>query len=595
MRNIKGLWPVIATASLLPAMASAAPPAKVKATITASSTYEGESKHPAAAAFDGSLGTSWAEGKASAGKGEWIEIAWDKPQPIRSVSIWGGDFRGTEEWEQRNRVAKVKLAYTTSAGEEVRDVEIGDRFARKDVKIDGSAGVKKLRITLTDFHSGQVYDDTHIAEVAFDFPDTRPEVLAALEAWKTEKKYPEAEAAYAAARDAALAALRAGQEYEKNLAWLGDVVSRGAPFIVQKVAEICPPGFVLQHLPVEEAVVEAFGKLRDVRSVPWLEMAAVRASNRQAVALRNVVKEIQAWDQLEKAKNVSVPNWGMKGIAPGAFQARGEALGIDVTSRGDIVVADVGNNRVQRFTPDGRADTIWGAAESAITDRWFGQIVDPYASGSAAGKGAGEFSQPSDVAVGNYDYAAVIDWDKRVQVLDPEGKTLADFQVPSEYLVLPGHGTATPIATWWGDDFYFLLGNEVWGFSQRGEQKVRFTVEEDILAGVIADGKLLVRTAASRDIVEYAIQDGFRQGRFNKKPIEEDGSEDWDLATDAADNVYLLTDTGSLYVWNKKGKLLHQGQVSQTGLVHPRMAISGDVIYVLSAEKIGRLPNPVSK
>lgn len=591
-------WLVPAASALFAAVAApalAASPAQVKAKITASSTYEGEERHVAEMAFDGNLATSWAEGKASSGKNEWIEIAWDRPQTIHTVSIWAGDFRGTEEWEQRNRVAKALISWWTKEGEGSREVEIGDRFARKDVRIDAGSGVTRVRVTIAGIHIGSIFDDTHIAEVAFNFPDTRPDVVAALDAWKADRRYPEIVKAYEEARDRAFAQAKAGQEYEANLKWLGEAVAGGAPFLAEKLAGIAPAGFRLQHLSVDEKAVEALRQLRDVRAVPYLEMAAVRSGADVAARLRRLVKELQAWEQLRTAAKAPVPNWGQRGIAPGAFLSRGEALGIDVTSQGDIVVADIGNNRVQRFTPDGRVDAVWGSGEPTIADQWFGQYTEPYATGAAPGEGPGQFRQPQDLAVGNYDLVAVIDYDKRVQILDPEGKQVATFTIPSDYLVLPGHGTGTPIVSWWDDNFYFMLGDEVWGYSNKGEQLVRFKVEDHILAGVVADGKLLVRTAASRDLIEYAIQDGFRQGRFNRKPIEEDGSEDWDLATDAEDNVYLVTDVGTLIVWNKKGKLLHKSNVAELGLVRPRIAVSGDVIYVLSGERIGRLQNPIAR
>jgi len=587
---------MLAAVAAIPAVPAQAapPPTRAKATITASSTYEGEQKHTADLAFDGSLGTSWAEGKASAGKGEWIEIAWDRPQTVTSVSLWAGDFRSVAEWESRNRAGKVRVIWWTKEGEKSKEVDVGDRFGRKDVKVDAGPGVNKVRIALTGIHSGTIFDDTHIAEVAFNFPDVRPDCQAALDAWRADPKKSEpVEKAYAEARDAAIAGARGGRDYDKNLEWLGRALADGAPYLAEKIAEVCPQGYRLQHVPVDEVVLASLKTLRDARGVPYLDAARVRSGGSLSERLADAASEIKAWAQLEKDKNEAVPNWGKRGIAKGALQARDEALGIDVNSQGDILVADIGNNRVQRFTPDGRVDAVWGGADAVIVDKWFGQRVDPYAAGCAPGKNPVEFEQPNDLAVGNFDYVAVIDHDKRVQVIDPEAKVVSTFQVPSEYQVLPGHGTSTPIVTWWGDNFYFLLGNEVWGFTHKGQKVVDFKVEDDILAGVVADGKLLVRTAASRDIVEYAVQDGFRQGRFNKKPIEEDGSEDWDLAVDEDDNVYLLTDTGWLHIWNKKGKALHQSQVSETALTHPRIAVSGSVVYVLSGEKIGRLPNPL--
>ncbi len=595
MRNYFTIAP-FALGTLLPGTVLAAAPPPVKATITASSVNTTDEGTDAAdRAFDGDLDTSWAEGKASAGKKEWIEIAWDKPQVITSVSLWPGSFKAMDHWESHNRLAKATLIITTAAGDVSKTVEIGDRFGRKDVKLDGAAGVTKVRLIIVDVHSGTIYDDTHIAEIAFNFPNIRPDVQAALDTWKADvKKYPPLEKAYVDARTAAFDKAKAGQDFAASFQWLGDALSRGAPFLVAKVKEVCPPGFRMQHIPVDDEVIEALRKLKNIGAVPYLERAAARSGGETAEYLYNLVKQFKAYDELQKAMREGVPNYGKTGVAKGAMAGRGESIGIDIDSRGDLYIADIGNNRVQRFAPNGTFDTAWGKDVPVITESWFGQTGDPYASGASPGKGPGEFEQPCDLAVGNYDNVAVIDASKRVQILNGEGKQLATWTIPSEYIVLPNKGTSTPIVTWWGDNFYFLLGKEVWGYKNTGEKVVQFVVEDDILAGVVADGKLLVRTAKNRDILEYAIQDGFRQGRFNKKPIEEDGSEDWDMATDENDNVYLLTDTGTLIKWDKKGKLLHQANVSSQPLAHPRMAVSGDVVYVVTNDRIGKLENPLA-
>jgi DNA-binding beta-propeller fold protein YncE len=62
--------------------------------------------------------------------------------------------------------------------------------------------------------------------------------------------------------------------------------------------------------------------------------------------------------------------------------------GLDSDAQGFIYVADSGNNRVQKFTPDGRFVLKFGGPEF------------PYLNLSQLGRGPGEFQGPASVAVG---------------------------------------------------------------------------------------------------------------------------------------------------------------------------------------------------
>ena len=66
-----------------------------------------------------------------------------------------------------------------------------------------------------------------------------------------------------------------------------------------------------------------------------------------------------------------------------------------------MFVADWGNDRVQRFSADGRFVAQYGSS----------------------GRGDGEFMKPSSVVVDREGYIYVADWgNERVQVLDPGGR-----------------------------------------------------------------------------------------------------------------------------------------------------------------------------
>ncbi len=74
--------------------------------------------------------------------------------------------------------------------------------------------------------------------------------------------------------------------------------------------------------------------------------------------------------------------------------------GLTVGPEGNVYVADWGNDRVQKFSPDGAHLGSFGTS----------------------GRGDGEFHRPSGVAVDAAGYIYVADWgNERVQILDPNG------------------------------------------------------------------------------------------------------------------------------------------------------------------------------
>ena len=89
--------------------------------------------------------------------------------------------------------------------------------------------------------------------------------------------------------------------------------------------------------------------------------------------------------------------FGSKGNGDGQFNL---PWGLTVASNGDVCVADWGNDRIQRFSPDGRFIAKYGVS----------------------GRGDGQFSRPSGVAVDRNGCMYVADWgNERLQVLDSEG------------------------------------------------------------------------------------------------------------------------------------------------------------------------------
>jgi DNA-binding beta-propeller fold protein YncE len=89
--------------------------------------------------------------------------------------------------------------------------------------------------------------------------------------------------------------------------------------------------------------------------------------------------------------------FGAPGSGDGQFNL---PWGLTVGSNGDVYVADWGNDRIQRFAPNGAFVASYG---------------EP-------GRGDGQFTRPASVAVDPEGYMYIADWgNERVQVLAPDG------------------------------------------------------------------------------------------------------------------------------------------------------------------------------
>lgn len=587
------LFLTLLAAAALPVTASATPK------FSASSVHDtGSAKLEPALAFDGLLGTSWAEGKAGDGVGEWLEVDLGEDREIQFVTIWAGDFGSKESWSGRGRGAGVTISGTGPDGEFKVEAELGDRFSRKDVRLKKT--VRTLRITLDAVHQGSVFDSTHIAEVAFDFHDAALTKDALAEADETiekevsrsraDKEKPEAEPADL---KEAYYDCKENIDYSKRFKQLGAVATTGWQWRIPYVQKHVPVGYRVQAMQFVEKAVGYLIKLKDPNAIPYFESAAAATQNlddREWLFLE--VKFLEAEQELRRSRRATVPQWGSEGFEPGAFRSRGEALDIEVDSAGNLWATDLGNNRVQRFTPAGTADKVLGGAEKGIAEVWFGEKGDPYATAALPGKEVGQFEQPMALSVGNYDVLAVIDSTLRVQTWDAEGAPKAQWTIEKDWKPSSGRGAGTPIITWMGDDFYFIVKDEVFIYNADGELKKRYVLEGgDVQAAVIAaGGKLLVRHSATTDIIEYKPEDGFRQGKFFKKGgVPDDGSEDWDMCTDADDNVYIATDAGNVHMWNKRAKFIETLKPWDRGRNVPRCAVNGPIVYVIAGDEIARI------
>jgi len=585
----KSLLGGVALALLVPSLALAGP----KFSASSSKTSAKEDFGPAMA-FDGLLNTSWGEDAPGMGVEQWLEVDLGEDTAIKTLSIWGGHFDGREAWGARGRVAQTTVTGFDGKGTEVfSDVVIlGDRYARKDVTMD--ATVRKLRFTIDEVHEGAVYADTHLAEIAFDLKDKPDPMWAAAidkdiaRSSKTRDLPEQGETALQDAFDGCLDE----EDYSKNFKILGAHAAHGPAYRVAYVQKYVPVGHRLKLLQFNEDAVELLGRLKDANAITWLEIGAAGAIKRaDREWLLESVGFFKAYQDLRRTARTTVPNWGSEGMETGAFMNRGEPIAISVDSLGNIWAADTGNNRLQRLTAAGTVDKVLGAPERGIAEEWFGDRGAPYATGSEAGTEAGQFTQPVHVTVGNYDTIMVVDATLRVQVFDAEGTHKKEWQVDTPWRPNAGTGNGTPILTWLDDDFYLIVKDEVFIYDAEGTQKNRYTLEGGpVQAGVIAaGGKLLVRHVGSREIVEYKPEDGFRQGAWLRKEVPDDGSEDWDMATDEKDNLYVVTDAGNVFKWNKRAKFITRIEVFENPRNMPRIAVFDTIIYVSAKNEIHRI------
>jgi len=503
--------------------------------------------------------------------------------------VWGGAFGSREEWQGRGRLAEATILVKGPGGDLEKTMTFGDRFARRDVSIGSE--VRTLRITIDAVHEGTIFADTHIAEIAFDFtaaPD--PAWQAAIDkSISRSRSLRTAPAKALEALDTAYLLCKANDDYSSNFKAIGSHAVRGPDYLLAQVKKHVPPGYRLQFLQFDEAAFEKLGRLKDPNAISYLEVAAMGAiKDADRIWLLETVEFFKAYQDLRRTPRSTVPNWGSTGLENGAFMGRGEPLSISVDSSGNVWVADVGNNRVQRLSPQGTSTLVLGGEGRVVAEQWFGDSGSPYASGATPGREGGQFVQPLHVSVGNYDLAAVIDAELRVQVFGADGKLHSTWTIDTPWRPEAGTGNGTPIITWLDDNFYFLLGDEVFVYSAKGELKTRYHLEGGGVqcAVIAAGGRLLVRHVGAREIIEYNPADGFRQGRWARKGVPDDGSEDWDMATDEKDNLYVVTDAGKIYKWNKRGRFLKEIPIFENPRDMPRIAVFGPTIYVAAKDEI---------
>jgi hypothetical protein len=549
-----------------------------------------DGKFPVDLAFDGRLGTAWAEGDKDNGQGQWIEIDLGKVMDLKGVSIWGGNLtEGERTFKESSRPSKLKIEVDGKALPE--SVRVKDEIARVDVPLTGSG--RKIRITFEEVYEGYVFRDLYITEVAVNFPDNDLDVTKRLETWLTSKDAEKKATAWEAQLDAAYETAKSeGEGSKEAFDFICRSVSDGPGFVHDQILKTIPAGFRAQAVKSSKRAQKALRKLKDANGIPALNMAALRATGEESEQLAEQVEIFEAYRDLIGGQNrTNVRYWGENGFVPGALQSFGEPMGIEVDRTGRVFVADIGNNRVQVFSEEGRPERQWGGAMD-VTDRWFTRGRKWYPSGAVAGEESGSWVTPIDVELipeKERDGFAGIDALGRVQVYDGEGRPKISWKMETNREPEGGVGGEAYVA--WLPKRKVLVAvmrDQAVLYNLEAEELGRFKVEGGTPNALEVSPKGRLWIAEGREIVEYST-DGFRFGTVIPYSALDQGFEDMDLTVDESGRLWVITDTGWVHVFKKPGKKEFSIRVLERPLKHPRLAVRQDVVYIVSDDRIERI------
>ena len=115
--------------------------------------------------FDGKRNTAWTEGVAGDGAGQYIQIYFDKPLPVRGLQVTNGYPKSDNIYKWNGRVRQISIA--TSGGATSR-FTLKDNGKPQFVPVPGTGAISWLRLTIRTVYRGERYRDTTIAEILVD-------------------------------------------------------------------------------------------------------------------------------------------------------------------------------------------------------------------------------------------------------------------------------------------------------------------------------------------------------------------------------------------------------------------------------------------
>lgn len=569
--------------------------AHAAATVKASSegTDDEGQRHGAVLAFDGDLQTAWSEGEEGDGVGTWIEVRFDKPVDVRTISMWSGDLRkGARTARESARPKLVTVTLTTADGpvtvqDAVPDVREG-ALRRKDIAIEGTATA--VRVTIDEVFPGFITSDCYVAELAVNFAEPPSAPIAKLQEWMASDaglkladkhreevvaRFDEVDQSELGSRDALLA--------------LMDWAANGAPWVADRARKEIPYGFRVQAIPPDETAIEALLKLRDANAIPALTMAALRMQGKDAAKLMSQVGYFEAWVELQLPRR-NLPVWGKTGFEKGGLKGREEPLAVALSEYGDVYVADVGNHRITVFNQDGSVRATWGIGKPNVTNLWLGTKDTWYAAGREPSEEAGGFVNPLDLALVSTkgtEQLVVLDATGRVQWLDGQGAVQRTLSVPLPRKLKARRGGAGHLLLLKGRTAV-VWGDELVAVDDAGEEVARWTIEDGppLSAAVLPNGKLLFGYADG--IVMYS-PDGFRHGTMLTADKLPRGFEDYDITLDEKNKVWLVTDNGHAVKLKGLTKVDFDVVWSDVAVDTPRMAVRDGMLFISGGDSVRRV------
>jgi sugar lactone lactonase YvrE len=321
-------------------------------------------------------------------------------------------------------------------------------------------------------------------------------------------------------------------------------------------------------------------------------MAALRATGEDAAELAGHVEALEAYNELIGGRNrTNVRYWGESGFVPGALRSFGEPMGIEIDRNGRVLVADIGNNRIQAFSDEGRPERQWGLAMD-ITNVWFQGARKWYASGANGSEEPGGWTNPLDVTLipgKEADGFAAIDALGRIQIVDAEGNTKIGWKVETKRKPEPGVGGEAYLSYLPKKKALLaVMRDEGIIYSLESEELGRFKFSGGVPNAVEIGKKGQIFVAEGREVVLYN-HDGFRHGAVIFYQDLNEGFEDMDISLDELGRIWVLTDTGHVHVFAKPGKKEFSMKVIDRPLKHPRFAVRQDVVYIVSDDQIERI------
>ncbi|MFK7929663.1 MAG: hypothetical protein AB8H79_15835 [Myxococcota bacterium] len=551
-------------------------------------------RFPASQAFDGMLTTGWAEGEAGMGDGSWIELPFDRPVDVKTISLWPGNLaKGRRSLRENSRPRTVTITlFTTDKKEVTKEVRLQDGGQEKvgpqrvDIEIEGKA--RKLRITLNDSYEGGVFTDVYLAEVAVNFSSgAEPRIVERLKAYQDSTAGQKAQAKNRKEVVELFTKIKAEQFGDReSLQQIMDRAGDGAPHLRRQLTRV-PYGFRIQALPPDADAIEALQKLEDSNAIPAFEMAALRSFGRTQRKYELQTEYFYALQELIGGGDRNIPFWGKEGWEDGALRSFGEPIALEADQFGDLYLSDTGNHRIQRFASTGRHDRIWGSAEPGIANVWFTGKRRFHVAGRAPGEKPGEFSNPVSIDMlpgKDANGFVVLDAKGRVQIFNEEGQPTIGWTVRSRDKLKSNVGGEGYIRYAKGK-IVVAWGNEIFVYNQESEELKTWKTDDGAPNGmeVLKNGKLLF--VFGSEAIQYSV-DGFRHGSVIDVDDLGPGIESWDITLDNKKKLWAVTDTGVVAKFKKPGKVDSKISVSDVDLILPRMAVVDGLAYIVERDRI---------